>query len=261
MNSKVWVSGPVQSGKTTTLVSQFCQDAKVGLDGQLLSSQTDARSQLVFAMNAENRTVLTGLLMTATDGRVAIRSTTPLGFFVDEVILFWPLIVAQLPVRRELPLRLRPETEQYLAKAFWGNDCLERLNGIERFSWDRWVRNLLDSLQLMAFCGEPLEDIALRLGGSDIDREEQDWITTLLVSWRDWCLQQGLLTYGVVSELFWRYLLPHENLSTLSRPAFSAAFMLMMSKITQRSLVTCLRFVSNKVFLEPLLIILMNPYG
>jgi hypothetical protein len=29
-----------------------------------------------------------------------------------------------------------------------------------------------------------------------------------LVAWRDWCLSQSLLTYGVMTELYWRHLLP-----------------------------------------------------
>jgi hypothetical protein len=29
-----------------------------------------------------------------------------------------------------------------------------------------------------------------------------------LVAWRDWCLERSLVTYGVMTELYWRHLLP-----------------------------------------------------
>ncbi|NJL45470.1 MAG: hypothetical protein HC922_06495 [Leptolyngbyaceae cyanobacterium SM2_3_12] len=28
------------------------------------------------------------------------------------------------------------------------------------------------------------------------------------MAWRDWCLDRSLLTYGVMTELYWRHLLP-----------------------------------------------------
>ena len=38
-------------------------------------------------------------------------TTTPLAFFEDEVVLFWPLILAERSMSPQFPLRLRPEME------------------------------------------------------------------------------------------------------------------------------------------------------
>jgi hypothetical protein len=33
----------------------------------------------------------------------------------------------------------------------------------------------------------------------------------LLLRWRNWCLERGLLTYGIITELYWQHLLPDPN--------------------------------------------------
>ena len=84
----------------------------------------------------------------------------PLGFFQDEVILFWPLLIQSLNLKAQFPVRLRPETEQELATKLWRSQLDEetlRRAGVNEY---RLVRRILDLLQLAAYSGTPCEDIA-----------------------------------------------------------------------------------------------------
>ena len=101
---------------------------------------------------------------------------------------------------------------------------------------DRWVRRALDLLQLAAFRGMPLEQLPLHLAQAvALALPELDpaiWSCCgsdgvpgqMVVQWRDWCLARGLLTYGIVTELFGRYLLPHPTYQAKLRQRFSAVF-------------------------------------
>jgi len=63
--------------------------------------------------------------------------------------------------------------------------------------------------------GIPPEDISSNLEKGEIfllDNINGDlWqtIDKLLLQWRLWCLDNGLLSYGIIYELYWRYLLPN----------------------------------------------------
>lgn len=207
-----WISGPVRSGKTTALIQHLVDWANPSpaLGGG--TAQSAAFTALVFAVNADNRQVLMPAIAQATTGKIFVQSTTPLGFFEDEVMLFWPLVLKALGLQAQFPLRLRPETEQELAAQFWQNAPWEELQDLENMSPDRWVRRILDLLQLAAFGGIALETLPRRLedglGELKCDRAITETIAKMLMDWRDWCLQQGLLTYGILTALYWRYLLP-----------------------------------------------------
>lgn len=176
---------------------------------QTQSGTVHPDSILVFATNVDNRVALANQLASATAGYHSIHSTTPLGFFQDQIALFWPLLVQQLHLNAQFPLRLRPENEQELATQLWSQELPGSLR--EGVSASRLVRQALDLLQLAAFSGAPTEAIStfLQVGFagqsplSDWDRGK--WLTR----WRDWCLEQGFLTYGILTELYWRHLLPN----------------------------------------------------
>ncbi len=51
---------------------------------------------------------------------------------------------------------------------------------------------------------------------------EAEVIEGLLLTWRDWCWQRGLLTYGLILELYWRYLLPDPQYQLQLRRRFLA---------------------------------------
>jgi len=76
---------------------------------------------------------------------------------------------------------------------------------------NRMVRRTLDLLQLAAVSGTPREEIPsiLEQGFAGDGGSNNLWTSMgeLLERWREWCLTRGLLTYGIVCELYWRYLL------------------------------------------------------
>ena len=152
----------------------------------------------------------------AVEGTYPVIGKTPVGFITDEVMLFFPLLFEQLNLKAQFPLRLRPETEQELATRLWRNETdWERLCELEKES--SLVRQTLDLMQLAGASGIPTEDIGLilqqGLAGAEIVGEDRPRLWTrmgeLLLGWRKWCLARGLLTYGLIYELYWRYLLPN----------------------------------------------------
>ncbi|HEY9620452.1 MAG TPA: recombinase family protein, partial [Crinalium sp.] len=208
----IWISGPTRSGKTGRLVEQVCI-----WNGQPdpLPLHPSVATALVFAANGDNRIELADRIANASRGRSQFDSTTPPGFFQDEVILFYPLLVEQLGLSAQFPLRLRPETEQELATRLWRSDLNEGRLKQEGVSDYFMVRRTLDLLQLAASSGIPLEDIPVVLkdgfAGQEGMPELWDHMGDALLRWRGWCLERGLLTYGIVSELYWRYLLPDQT--------------------------------------------------
>lgn len=212
--------GNARAGKTARLIAQLqqwqSQDTQAAGRGHRRFRGSSAI--LVFAATADNRAGLLERLTLATGGQPRLHSTTPLAFFEDEVMLFWPLLTQQLNLAANFPLRLRPETEQELATRCWQSYLDRGCWQIEGVSRPRMVRRGLDLLQLAAFASTPLEDLSLLLaeGESEPPLHPDLWptLTEMLLGWRDWCLQRGLLTYGILTELYWRYLLPQPDYQT-----------------------------------------------
>ncbi|MCX7596221.1 MAG: recombinase family protein, partial [Fischerella sp.] len=72
---------------------------------------------------------------------------------------------------------------------------------------------ILDLLQLAAYSGTPTEDIDKVLATALTQQEnvislEPEFVASLLLDWRNWCLERGLLSYGIITELYSQYLLP-----------------------------------------------------
>ncbi|MBD2449768.1 recombinase family protein [Nostoc sp. FACHB-152] len=228
VSHSVWIVGTSRSGKTTRLVEHFCrwlqiehhnnelfytkkrgQKAGTSIPKTLALKQAEA-GVLVLAANDDNRRELADKIVTKTLGKYPIRGKTPLGFFQDEVILFWPLLIELLNLKAQFPVRLRPETEQELATKLWREqldaEVLQRA-GVNEY---RFVRRILDLLQLAAYSGKPCEAIAevletgLEESGVNL---EPEFLASLLLDWRNWCLERGLLTYGIITELYTQHLL------------------------------------------------------
>ena len=137
VSESIWIVGSSRSGKTTRLINQFnvwMQNKNHVLEKLYTQGSQHSNSVrinnylhihqtlpgfLVLAANNENRRRLSDKIIAATQGKYPVRSQTPLGFFQDEVILFWPLIVKSLGLKAQFPVRLRPETEQELATKLW----------------------------------------------------------------------------------------------------------------------------------------------
>ena len=226
--SSLWVTGTTRTGKTSRLVTEFCSWVRQ----QLLKPKIKALPQnlasaiLVFAANNHNRRELSDRLVWAVDGTYPVVCKTPVGFVTDEVMLFFPLIFEELNLKAQFPLRLRPETEQELATQLWRNEPdwqdLCETNGEYRL-----VRQTLDLLQLAGASGVPTEDISIILqqGLSMMDSDRSlNRLGELLLLWRTWCLNRGLLTYGIIYELYWRYLLPNPKYQQHLKNRYQAIF-------------------------------------
>ncbi|MEG4804454.1 recombinase family protein [Microcoleus sp. ARI1-B5] len=222
-SDSIWIVGAAKAGKTARLVEQFCiwsQTVKPlpatvsgrGRSGWRRAGQT-APAILVLAANGDNRLEFADRIAVATQGKYAFHSTTPFGFFEQEVLLFWPLLVQSLETRAQFPLRLQPETELELAARLWRRELDEGILQQTGVSPNRMVRRTLDLLQLAAVSGTPREEIKsiLEQGFARVGGSNSLWTSMgeLLERWREWCLTRGLLTYGIVCELYWRYLLPN----------------------------------------------------
>lgn len=240
ISNSLWIYGPSRSGKTTRLVELICEWLDWGINrsinnnigkqeslephhqqkkGKLSLSRTDnlyvnENSILVLSANDDNRRVLADRIAIATQGRWPIRVKTPLGFFQDEVVLFWPLLVQVLGLKGQFPVRLRPETEQELATKLWRSHLHEsiiRASGVNEY---RLVRRILDILQLAALAGVESATIgeiiaqAIQEDGT-MRFVEPDLVEMLLTNWKDWCLQRGFLTYGIICGLYRQHLLEH----------------------------------------------------
>jgi hypothetical protein len=213
----LWIGGTTRTGKTSRLVAEFCSWVRKQLIKQkeLAFPQNLASAILVFAANNNNRRELNDRLSSVVEGTYPVICKTPVGFITDEVTLFFPLLFEELNLKAQFPLRLRPETEQELATQLWRNESdWERLCELD--GEYRLVRQTLDLMQLAGASGIPTEDISSRLQqglpGLDLDMANQTHLWSrmgdLLLIWRKWCLERSLLTYGLIYELYWRYLLP-----------------------------------------------------
>ncbi|MEH1873105.1 recombinase family protein [Nostoc sp.] len=232
VSHSVWIVGTSRSGKTARLVEQF--SSWVQLEKQYTESfytkkpgrkkgvhvpeflylkQTEP-GVLVLGANDDNRRELGDIIVTSTLGKYPVRAKTPLGFFQDEVILFWPLLINSLSLKAQFPVRLRPETEQELATKLWRTQLDEEILRIAGVNESRLVRRILDLLQLAAYSGVPCEDIAQILTrglGENTTTLEPEFLASLLLDWRNWCLERGLLTYGIITELYSQHLLSDRN--------------------------------------------------
>jgi hypothetical protein len=221
VSNSVWIVGATRSGKTARLLEQLQVWAKLDSQSGVKAetkpiSRSPARSPLPFlvlAATGDNRLDLADRIAVVTQGRCQFDSATPLGFFQDQVLLFFPLLVQQLDLKVQFPLRLRPETEQELATRLWQPELESGQLSQEGVSEYFMVRRTLDLLQLAAASGTAPEEIStiLKAGFGDPETSPDLWncMESVLLRWRQWCLERGLLTYAIQTELYWRYLLPN----------------------------------------------------
>ena len=237
--TSLWIEGTTQTGKTTELIQEFCHWVEDKRQNKNLSSvqsvtQNLASSVLVFSANDDNRRELADRLSLAVKGSYPIYCKTPIGWMRDEIKLFWPLLFEELSLKAQFPLLLRPETEQFLATELWRhhrsdrgnspeNQFLANLTGNSEF---RFVRQTLDLLQLAGASGLMVEHIpyilehGLEGGEYFLEQLNNSEMTgnslaqlrgDLILEWQEWCLNRGLLSYGLIYTLYWRYLLPNSQ--------------------------------------------------
>lgn len=199
----LWFCGPSRSGKTKGLITEIVR--WLGTDATGLT-----RSALILASTSDNGQRLYQELLTTLPKPGPLHVTNPFGFISQEVQLFWPLLARELGTPVLFPVQLRSETEQQLARQLW-SDPRFGLTEMPPLSLDRVVRNQLDLFLLAAGrCDSPKDleqhfathqDEASRLGLPTLSLDP--WY-----AWRDWCVERGFLTYGVMLELYHRHLLP-----------------------------------------------------
>ena len=92
------------------------------------------------------------------------------------------------------------------------------------------MRQTLDLMQLAGASGVKTEDISIILGegisvieGDDRNRLYQR-MGELLLNWRSYCLDRGLLSYGLIYELYWRFLLPNPKYCQHLSSRYQAVF-------------------------------------
>ncbi len=209
----VWLNGITRSGKTNRLIENFT--AWVNHQRSLVIPEKPnilRASALIFAANETTRRQLSDRLALAV-GNYPIICKTFLGFIADEVILFWPLLFEVLELKAQFPLRLRPETEQDLATRLWRLQFSQGDLSLSQES--RLIRDTLDLMQLAGAAGIALEKIAIILEAGWPIAQRRDFSPQqrqkFLLNWRNWCLERGFLTYGLISEIYWRYLLPNSR--------------------------------------------------
>ena len=219
----IWVRGRTRSGKTQRLCQGF-RDWVINFATPIIP----ANLCLVLAANESDRRQLADRLAIAVDGRYPVQCKTPLGFISEEVLLFWPLILEQAVCPAQFPLRLRPETEQALATALWRKMNAKQETPRSLAAEYRLVRDSLDVMQLGGAAGLPLTEISTLLTNSWPDHQQQDCSPAergrFLLAWRQWCLEQGFLTYGLIYDLYWQYLLPQEDYQARLQQRFTAVF-------------------------------------
>jgi hypothetical protein len=204
-----WIEGSTRSGKTTRLVQWFEQWAVEA--GSHPNDRAGIPGILVLSAVSGNRMALRDHLTLVSQAKFPFRHTTPLGFLEDEVKLFWALLVEQLNFTAQFPLRLRPETEQELATQLW-KPQLDQIDGWSGARIDRFVRQILDLMQLIALSHQPIKylpDLLQQAIGAESEELPLPYptIAQMLLDWRQWCLDRGLLTYAVIVDLYGQYLL------------------------------------------------------
>ncbi len=196
--------------------------------GQMARPTAAMQPSLLMAANGDNRIALMERLAASDYGGYPVVSATPLGFFQDEVVLFFPLLVQELGLQAQFPLRLRPETEQELATRLWQPEIEDGTLALTGVSDYFLVRRMLDMMQLAGASGTSIDDIPTLLhegfGSPDDVPDLWQHMGDALQRWRRWCLDRGLLTYGLVTELYWRYLLPHPTYQQQLGDRYQALF-------------------------------------
>ena len=222
--AQIWLNGKSCSGKTQRLVAAIQEHH----NHQFQLKVQDQKSMLILAANNRNQRELADAIQQKLQGQGNFISKTPLGFMADEVELFLPIICETLSLEPKYPLRLRPELEQKYATDLWEPRFQAWDLNLSGRSLSRLVRRLLDLLQLAGAAMVPPEEIGDHLqagqlsllSGSVLYGQDDTLsaitadLTDLLLDWRNWCLEKGFLTYGIIYELYWRHLLPNSVYTT-----------------------------------------------
>ncbi len=212
----LWIQGNSCCGKTSRLVEMLVEWTKQVTFGQ---------KSLILCFNQETKKIFANILLNKDAHSYQQKIKTPTGLMIEDVFLFYPLICQKLNLKSTLPIRLLSETEQELATQLWHDDLTPELLTLFGGEYN-CVRRILDFIQLAAAGGIPSEKIPQRLYYAQIVSDDGvvDAIGDLILKWRTWCLNKGLLSYGLIYELYWRYLLPSDDYQAYLQKNYSGIF-------------------------------------
>ncbi|ABB57022.1 hypothetical protein [Synechococcus elongatus] len=197
MSTAMWFDCPSRQGRTEQLL-EWVQ--AVGR-----SQSPSSLPLLIFAATGDRRLQLETRLRATVGLTATYQTATPLGFIQQEVELFWPwLRLSQAPNQ---VVFLPSESEQVLASQVWQG----WLND-ESLLWPGTVaaasvRRCLDLLLLAGLAGVAIPEIPQRLQAV-LPASLPPAIVPALQTWVDWCLAQGLLSYGLAALLYSQDLWP-----------------------------------------------------
>ncbi len=220
-----WISGGSRTGKTFTLVEyfrQWVQAQQIPDQPRLPSYIPCERSLLLLSDTGEGREHFNAQIKIKVGAGYFAYITTPLGFMQDEVMLFWPLLVQLKAVPPRFPQRLTTEVELEWAKYLWRSDLEKNTFAALSENRDRAVRHLLDIFQLAAFARIDLPELPTLISDEEVEiaAETVAAIVAALQQWRAWCQQHSLLTYGIITDLYGRFLLTSEQYQSALRQRF-----------------------------------------
>lgn len=201
-NQNIWIQGESLSGKTNLLIEYFMGWTKTE-PALLEQPQVASHRVLALTVNSGQKRIFTERLRLAGGTNYPIECATPRGFLRDQVLLFYPM----LGLEAQFPIMVRVESEQELATNLWQDLLSSGKLAIAGLSPTKLVRRLLDFHLMAANSNLPLTKLAdILTVGMGLNG---DAIVSALTAWQAYCWQRGLLTYGLVSELYGQYLLPN----------------------------------------------------
>lgn len=216
----LWIIGNSCCGKTTRLASLILEWVK---------TTSFPHKPLILCANRHGTKILRDTLLRLNPNLHCGKIRTVFGLMREDVILFYPLICEALSLPSSIiPLALRPEAEQELATELWHKSLTPELLSIFGGEYD-CVRRILDFMTLAATGGVTPENIVDRLSKSnmmimDNGKPIFELIDKLILQWRYWCLERGLLSYSIQYELYWRYLLPNAHYQQYLKESYGTIF-------------------------------------
>ncbi len=205
IESRIFLSGPAGTGKTTAAVSRMIHFIKQGLSGNQVLILVPQRTLGKPYMEAIQRESLPpgGLPDMLTFGGLAQRSLR----------LFWPIIAGTSGFKnlKSLPTFLTMENAQYYMATVMEPMLEEGDFDTLAIDRNRLFSQILDNMNKAALVGFDFTEIPSRLKtawiGEPVQLKIYDRAHAAAKQFREYCLQNNLLDYSLQMEIFLKHLL------------------------------------------------------
>lgn len=205
IESRIFLSGPAGTGKTTAAVSRMIHFIKQGLPGNQVLILVPQRTLGKPYMEAIQRESLPpgGLPDMLTFGGLAQRSLR----------LFWPIIAGTSGFKnlKSLPTFLTMENAQYYMATVMEPMLEEGDFDTLAIDRNRLFSQILDNMNKAALVGFDFTEIPSRLKtawiGEPVQLKIYDRAHAAAKQFREYCLQNNLLDYSLQMEIFLKHLL------------------------------------------------------